>query len=71
MFLILFLSTKGQKNPQTNQPLLVGHLVRGARIIGGFRMRSSEYWYRFDQTIATIHFAHELDQKFTSNQGNY
>ncbi len=44
MFLILFLSTKGQKNPQINRPLLVGHLLCGARIIGRFKHRSSEYW---------------------------
>lgn len=36
MFLILFLSTKGQKNPQINKPLLVGYYIRGGRIIGGF-----------------------------------
>ncbi len=44
MFLILILSTKGQKNPQINKPLLVGHLLCGARIIGRFKHRSSEYW---------------------------
>ena len=42
MFFILFLSTKGQKNPQINRPLLVGHLICGGGIIGGFRLRSSE-----------------------------
>ncbi len=49
MFLILFLSTKGQKNPQINIPLLVGYLICGGRIIGRFYHRSSEYWGRIDQ----------------------
>ncbi len=36
MFLILILSTKGQKNPQINKPLFMVYLFCGARIIGGF-----------------------------------
>lgn len=46
MFLILILSTKGQKNPQINKPVLMADSFCGARIIGGFYRRSSEYWCR-------------------------
>jgi hypothetical protein len=46
MFLILILSTKGQKNPQKNTLLLIGYLFCGARIIGCFLRRSSDYLCR-------------------------
>jgi hypothetical protein len=49
MFLTLFLSMKGQKNPQINKPLLVGYSICGGGIIGRFYRRSSEYLARIDQ----------------------